>query len=420
MTILSLVLSPLFWLSHGVSPKGKKSAALSEEKLQSWKLLQQFRALLDDSPAKDSQSNCPRKGGQPRLLSEEDYLCSFLFAQFNPVIDSMRGLCACSKFQKVQDQVCTRKMSLGSFSEAQSVFGFEPLEAIFQKLSEEAISQPGDPLKSSSTAANLAQKLRLVDSSVFKALPRMSWAHWRTQGKQQSAIRLHLKFQVLGERPTGAVVSPAKLCERKALEMIVKPGEFYVGDRYYGRSYKFLERLKANDCGFVIRLCDQAVITKIEDLPLSKEDRAAGVVSDELVELGAGSRYRSGPFRIVRVEKPELDEPVILVTNQLASEDLPAAQIAEIYHQRWAIELFFRWLKCIFGRRKQWHWFAESPEGVTIQLYSALIAALLLAKRQSKLPTKRQFEALQWHQLGMISDEELESSLNPASSKKSK
>ena len=44
--------------------------------------------------------------GAPRLLLEEDSLCSFLFAQFNPIIDSMRGLCACHKVPKVQALVC--------------------------------------------------------------------------------------------------------------------------------------------------------------------------------------------------------------------------------------------------------------------------------------------------------------------------
>jgi hypothetical protein len=84
-----------------------------------------------------------------------------------------------------------------------------------------------------------------------------------------------------------------------------------------------------------------------------------------------------------------------------AASDFPRVQ-AEIYRGRWEIELFFRWLKCVSGRPAQWHWLAQSPEGVGIQLYTALIAALLLCRRMGKLPGKRVMEVPRWHQSGMI------------------
>ena len=389
---------------------------LTEGQLQSWKLLQQFREVLHETPS--VPSNTPtRKGGPKRLLTEDDYLCSFLFAQFNPVIDSMRGLCACSNFQKVQEQVCSRRMSLGSFSEAQSVFGFDRLERIFQQLASEAVSQPSSRL---SAQPQLLKALRLVDSSVFHALPRMAWAHWRNLSGGNSAIRLHLKFRLLDERPSGALISTAKLCERKALEKMSEPGEFYVGDRNYGRDYQFLNRLGLAGCSYVIRLCEQAVITVIEELPLSADDRKAGVVSDQIVRLGARKRWHLEPVRVVRIEKPELDEPILLVANQCNPDDLNAELVAEIYHQRWGIELFFRWLKCVFGRPERWHWFAESSEGVGIQMYCALIASLLLARQYGRLPNKRAMEALRFHQFGMLSDDELAEALQRSAPKKAK
>lgn len=383
--------------------QGKLANRFSEEDLRSWKLLDEFRSLLDGVPAAKHATNAPRprKGGPYRLLSEEDYLCAFLFAQFNPIIDSMRGLCAASEFPRVQSEVCTRKMSLGSFSEAQSVFGFERLEKIFTKLATEAIDR-GETRNGLPPA--LVRRLRLVDSTVFHAVPRMAWAHWRGGQRKGAAVRLHLKFRLLDSAPEDVVAGSARLCERKALEMMVEPGDFYVGDRNYGRDYGLFARLDGSGCGYVMRLCDQAAMTVIEELPVNDEDREAGVVSDRIVRLGAASRWHTGPVRVVRVEKPELDEPVIIVTNQLAPEALSAALVAEIYRSRWEIELFFRWLKCVFGRPAQWHWFAESPEGVGIQLYTALIAALLLSRRMGKLPSKRVMEALRWHQSGMIDE----------------
>lgn len=383
----------------------------TEEELRSWKLLGEFRSVLDEGPPASDASGAAgssHKGGPARLLREEDYLCAFLFAQFNPIIDSMRGLCAASNFPRVQAEVCSRRMSLGSFSEAQSVFGFERVERLFTQLATETIDR-GEARRG--LAPELFKRLRLVDSTVFHAVPRMAWAHWRGGQREGAAVRLHLKFRVFDAASAAVVAGPARLCERKALEMMVEPGEFYVGDRNYGRDYGLLGRLQEAGCGYVLRICEQASMTTIEDLALTAEDRAAGVVSDRILRLGAGPRWHLEPVRVVRVEKLELDEPVIIVTNQLEPEDLSAALVAEIYRGRWEIELFFRWLKCVFGRPAQWHWFAESPEGVGIQLYTALIAALLLARRMGKLPGKRLMEALRWHQAGMIDDATLATTL---------
>jgi hypothetical protein len=262
--------------------------------------------------------------------------------------------------------------------------------------------------------------MRLVDSCVFKALPRMEWAYWRNQGTKQSAVRLHFSYHLLDQKAANAVLSPAKLCERKALEKMLKPGEFYIGDRNYSRDYKLLGRMMELGCSFLFRLCEQAVITVLEELELSEEDRAAGVVSDQIVRLGKTKRYESETVRLIRIEKESLDEPILLITNHLSSEFLSAGLLAEIYRERWAIELFFKWLKCIFGKPNQWHWFAESDDGVGIQMYSALIAALLLSRRLGKLPNKRTMEALRMHQYGMISIAELEGVLKLYSVKNKK
>lgn len=388
---------------------------LTEEQLRSWNLLGEFRSLLGEAPAAPARP--VRRGGPARLLTEEDYLCSFLFAQFNPIIDSMRGLCACSKFPKVQAEVCSRPISLGSFSEAQGVFGFARLEKVFAEL---AAGRIQDAPRDGKVPPQLLKRLRLVDSSVFHAVPRMAWAHWRSGRRKGSAVRLHLKFRVLDKVPDDAVVGTAKVCERAAFRTMIEPGEFYVGDRNYGRDYGLLKRMDEAGCGYAIRLCEQAVATPIEDLPLSEGDREAGVVSDRIVRLGAAKRWHLEAVRVIRIEKPELGEPLIIATNQLDAWDMPARLVGDIYRSRWEIELFFRWLKCVFGRPRQWHWFAESPEGVGIQLYTALIASLLLAKRLGKLPTKRMAEALRWHQVGMISEGQLAWVLGLAAAKNAK
>ena len=355
--------------------------------LGSWALLGEFRAALDVEAPSPLRERPP--GGPKRLLTEEDYLCSFLFAQLNPIIDSMRGLCNASYLDIVQQEVCTRPISLGSFSEAQSVFGHHRLEKVFQRLVRENIRHT----KGNQMQAKQARALQLVDSSVFAALPRMHWAEWRSQySTTQSAVRLHLKFNVFDRIPSDARITSAKVCERKAFAEMIQPGEFYAGDRNYGRSYGVLRTLEEANCGYIFRLFLSAKMKVIEELEIDEEDRAAGVVSDQIVQLGSRHPWNYGPVRVVRIEKPGMDEPLLLITNRLDRDHFSAALIAEIYWQRWEIELFFRWFKCILGRPAQWHWFAESPEGVAIQIYCYLIAALLLSRQLGKLPDKRTME----------------------------
>jgi IS4 transposase len=84
--------------------------------------------------------------------------------------------------------------------------------------------------------------------------------------------------------------------------------------------------------------------------------------------------------------------------------DLPAETIAMIYRYRWQIELFFRWFKCVLGCR---HLMAHSLNGLTIQVYSALIASLLITLWTGRKPTKRTFEMLCFYFMGWATDQEV-------------
>jgi hypothetical protein len=96
-----------------------------------------------------------------------------------------------------------------------------------------------------------------------------------------------------------------------------------------------------------------------------------------------------------------------LVTN-LGTEALSAGEAARLYQQRWQVELFFRWVKCILGCR---HWLAESPQGVAIEISLALIAARWLQLYPGQTPNRRMMELIQFDLLGVASLEELERGL---------
>ena len=136
---------------------GRAKEKIDEKKLSNWKLLDDFRQRLA-KVRKSQPEREKRPGGPERLLLEEDYFSLMLFGLLNPVIDSMRGLCAASHLNRVQQEVCGRKVSLGSFSEAQGVFDPEVLRQVFLDLSGEVPASWGD-----ARLAHLADKLKLVD-----------------------------------------------------------------------------------------------------------------------------------------------------------------------------------------------------------------------------------------------------------------
>lgn len=385
------------WPSGGVSSEVDQS--LSERDLHNWRLLERFqevlKAVVQDQPLHRSFADPDRR------LSLSSYLSLFLFGLFNPCVRTLRGLQQASRLRRVQEEVCQRPVSLGSFSETQHLLDPALLEQVFEQLSRQLPRPPGD--------ARLGQWQWLArDGSLFRALPRMSWALYGAGavGAPNRAVRLHLSLNLLEDKPQAATVRPGKVCERQVWRTHWKRDQAYVGDRYFGIDYQAFGQLQALNCVYVVRLLEQAVVTVEEELPLSAADRQAGVQRQAWVRLGCQPRYQSVRLRLVWVCSSAGN--LLLLATNLSPEQLPAHSIWLLYKERWKVELFFRWIKCILGCR---HWLAESPEGVAIQMYLALIAALLLQLQFGRRPNRRMMELIQWHQLGIATDEELRQGL---------
>ena len=376
-------------------PRDQRSETVREADLANWKLLQEFRRRLDQ--AVKGVALHPSFQDPERLLLMADYLSLFLFGLFNPVVRTMRGLCAASDLERVRQEVCRRHVSLGSFSEAQHLLQPELLAKVFEDLAAELPGQSGaDPRLS-------ARDWLARDGSLFAALPRMSWAlYGGGRSGTHKAARLHLSYQVLSGKPVRAQLTEGRRCERAVWKEQWRRGEAYIGDRYFSENYQVLGQLQELDCRYVLRLREPAVITVEEALPVSEQDRQAGVVRQAWARLGATERTRSVRVRVLWLEKVE-DSQMILLTN-LPPDELPAALVVLLYRRRWQIELFFRWIKCLLGCR---HWLAESRPGATMQMYLALIAAVLLQLYAGRRPTKRMLELIQFHLLGVASLEEL-------------
>ena len=366
---------------------------LTEKDLSRWRLVKDFRARL--AKAAKRVPLRPTWSDPLRQLHYRDYLSLFLLGLFNPVVRTLRGLCAASRLQRVQKEICTRPVSLGSFSEAQSVLDPALLAEVFAQLAKDLPAAPGP-------AGPAGRRWLIQDSSLFAALPRMHWALWRRQGQPQTQVRLHLSLDIAQNAPARAVITPGKTCERATWRTHWQPGDSYVGDSYYGEHYQLFAEMDAAGIAFVVRLRDEAVITAEEELPLTPADRTAKVIRSAWVRLGAKAGPQSIRRRVIWVQINQ-HEVLRLVTN-LKPEELSAGDVALLYKRRWQVELFFRWLKCTLGCQ---HWLAESPQGVAIELYLALIAALLLQLYTGAAPTRRMMELIQFYLLGVASLDEL-------------
>lgn len=386
-------------------PRKSRTAVSDASRLQGFKLLERFQEIFAGLDARRTKS--PRELDPRRKFGAAGYFSMVLFTLLNPVVDTMRGLCEASKLDEYQSRTGLPKVSLGSFSEAQSVFDPELLCAVLRELMKDV---SGDPPESLARAMR-GRKLEAIDSSLWEVLPRMGWAHWRDQfSTKQNAVRLHLRWRLFEPGAGGAKLVAARECERSVLRhVLLEPGIVYVGDRNYSGDYGLLRRMDEIGASFVVRLQDKSVIEVIENIPVSEKDRKRGITHHQRVALGHRNAQDNG-WRLVRLIPGPGRDHIVILTN-LPLEEVGAWELCEIYKQRWTIELFFRWLKCLLPCR---HWLAESEDGVATQVYCALIAALLLSRRGGKLPTKRMMERLRFWMMGWATDDELAEALGPA------
>jgi hypothetical protein len=342
------------------------------------------------------------KAGNRQLFCDQ-YISLLLLYFFNPVITSLRGLQQASTLEAVQRRLGVRATSLGSFSEAAGVFDASVLHDILRELALKAAPLVTDP--------NAQELLHLtaVDGSIFRAFPRMAWALW--QDPSHRAVKLHLHFDVFCAVPNDAAITPAACSEPGQLRIMLQPGRLYVTDRGYV-DYELYGAILDAKSSFIARIKDNAAYTVAQTQALSAEACAAGVVSDEIIERLGTPHHKNvlagHQLRLVKTErtseKGEL-QTWWLLTDRL---ELAAELVSLGYQYRWTIELFFRWLKCVLGCKQL---LSTSANGVALQIYTALIASLLIVLWTGRKPTKRTWEMLQFYFQGWASLDEVEAHL---------
>ena len=389
-------------------PGPKKKQPIRQEEIQGFKYLDSFFKTLTRLHDEGSQKN--------RKLHYDQYLTLILLYFFNPVLTSLRGIQQATTLENVQKRLGIKKTSLGALSEASYVFDHKLLQPVLAELAAHAL-----PLEQDPQLKKIQTLIRAVDGTLLPAVPKMLWALWRDD--EHRAAKLHLEWDISKQVPTAASITDGNANEKKIFRTILSPSTIYLLDAGYAE-YKLLGEIITAQSAFVVRLRDNADYEPIEEKPLSENDRAAGIQKDSLANLGGKTKREDcpHPLRIIEVfhkgdetrhrsprvsskktfRTNEVDYTFLLATNLL---DVPADVVALLYRHRWHIELFFRWFKRVLGCR---HLIAQSQNGLSIQVYCALIASMLITLWTQRKPTKRTFEMIVFHFMGWATDEELE------------
>lgn len=387
---------------------------LREEDIQGLKYFRKLWPLFE----RLHEVGCGRDKAGNRQLFMDQYCALVLLFLFNPCVRSLRALQQASELRNVQRKLGCSRASLGSLSEATDVFDPERLREIIGELSEQV--QPTRKVG----GAHVRQLLVAVDGSVIKTLATVAKAAYlkTKNGDSRSAWRLHTHFDVDRNVPTRIDVTTAKNSgateEKNVLRTQLAADHCYLMDRWFAQFTLFNE-IHAIGSSYVCRIRDNSRYEIVEQRPLSEAARTAGIFEDAIVKLGTTSSAHGKPDHTIRVVlvkcTPHVktggrkggtagspsDGVLRIATNLL---DPPAEIIAELYRQRWTIELFFRFLKHVLGCR---HLLSTARVGIEIQTYMAIIACLLLALWTDGRPTLRTHEMICLYLQGWAEEDEL-------------
>src|SRR5580658_6843307 len=187
-----------------------------EQELHHWKLLDRFRERL---LPRLRQGGGAEGAGPQNQLTQEAHISLFLFRMLNPVITSMRGLCAATSCVRMKG-VVPQPVAPSSFSEAQHLFSAEVLSGVVRDLAAQARGQMqfGDP-----QVRQAVEALAIVDGTLLRAVNRMAWT---PQDSGRSAVRLHLHFSAFDQVPVDWTITPGKVSEVKEWKRRIRPGGF--------------------------------------------------------------------------------------------------------------------------------------------------------------------------------------------------
>ena len=206
--------------------------------------------------------------------------------------------------------------------------------------------------------------------------------------KHKGGIKIHTLYDLETQIPAFFHITTASVHDSKAMKEIpLEIGAYYIFDRGYN-NFKELYRIHRMESFFVVR-----AKTNLQYKCVSwKRRMPKGILTDAEIELTVYGSQKGYPehLRLVRFYDEEQSREFMFLTNAM---ELTAQQVADLYKNRWQIELFFKWLKQHLKIKKFW---GTTENAVRIQIYSAICAYCLVAIVQHDMRLERStYEVLQ-------------------------
>lgn len=232
----------------------------------------------------------------------------------------------------------------------------------------------------------LGGKVYAFDSTTIPLCLSVFW--WAKFRKKKGGVKVHVLYDLEVQVPAFYHITTASVHDSKAMpEIPYETGAYYIFDRGYN-NFKELFRIQRMESFFVVR-----AKTNLQNKCVKwKRRMPKNILSDAEIELTVYNSRKDYPdnLRLVRYYDEKQGREFMFLTNAM---DLTAQQIADLYKNRWQIELFFKWLKQHLKIKKFW---GTIENAVRIQIAAAITAYCLVAIVQHDMKLKRStYEVLQ-------------------------
>ena len=211
------------------------------------------------------------------------------------------------------------------------------------------------------------------------------WAKFR---KKKGGVKAHVLYDLEAQVPAYFHFSTASVHDSKAMKYIPYESEsYYVFDRGYN-AFKELYKIHLHESFFVVRAKKNLQFKCIR----WRRRLPKNVLTDSVIELTDIITRQKYPerLRLVKYRDESQDREFVFLTNAF---HLTSLEIAELYKNRWQVELFFKWLKQHLKIKKFW---GTTENAVRIQISTAIISYCLVAIVQHDMKLERStYEVLQ-------------------------
>lgn len=218
----------------------------------------------------------------------------------------------------------------------------------------------------------------LDSSTIDLCLSLFPWAKFR---KNKGAVKMHTLLDLRGSIPTFVHLTDGLCHDVNVMEhIVVEPGAIYVMDKGYVDFFRFYTIIHEQRAFFVTRAKDNMAARRVYS---RKVDKTTGLKYDQSIKLTGFYIKKDYPdyLRRIKYRDAETGKVYVFLTNNL---ELPAFTIAQLYKERWKIELFFKWIKQHLRIKA---FYGTSRNAVYTQIRIAICMYLLVSivKKKMKL-----------------------------------